>query len=297
MRALLFLLFSFLVWAKGFLLNRYCAHKRVSALSSRASSRLDQIEELILQMVKATENARIESVAESRKLREESAAENSKLRKSLNELIGYNQNVDRSLEVSIASSFKNYLVHILKIPETCILECEQHNIFDPKTGDIAAEWDGIFVMDYSDLSNDSNGTLLFQPPDFWPAQHTVFLLEVKQLLNITTVLEKLPKRINRTVTSLTSTDVSKKSKVQTTIAVQKARFPKDPMIVVAIGAKNVNGEVEQQILNNGYLAIRPSGKDFEVILPSTHHVKVFNASSIIQVEEVCPCFTGHFIHT
>ena len=267
---MVFLLLCFLfVCSTGFLVHHFAIKRAISCSSS--STRLDQLEDILIRMTKADEERRKENEEEYRKLRQ-----------SLKELIGYNQNIDRSLEVAMALSFKSYLVNKLKIPESCIQVCDVHIIFDPLTGDVAVEWDGIFVIDYSDLLNDNNGTSLFQLPESWPAHHTVFLLEVKQLLNTTTVFEKLPKRVNKTFISLTSTAVSKKSKVKTTIALQKARFPENPNFVVALGGKNINDEVEKQILERGYLAIRPSGDDFNVVESPTYRVKVFNASSIIE---------------
>ena len=262
------------------------------------SPRLDQIEEILIRITKADEERgkadeeRRKADEERRKAdeerrevdRKENEEEHRKMRRSLNELIGYNQNVDRSLEVSMAFSFKSYLVNKLKIPESCIRECDVHIIFDPLTGDVAVEWDGIFVIDYSDLLNENNGTPLL--PESWPAHHTVFLLEVKQVLNTTSVFEKLPKRVSKTIISLTSKAVSAKSKVKSTIAVQKARFPENPIFVVAVGGKNIDNEIEKQILERGYLAIRPSGDDFNVIESPIYRVKVFNASSIIEEKKV-----------
>jgi hypothetical protein len=241
------------------------------------SPRLDQIEEILIRITKADEERRKENEEEYRKMR-----------RSLNELIGYNQNIDRSLEVSMAFSFKSYLVNKLKIPESCIQECDVHIIFDPLiTGDVAVEWDGIFVIDYSDVLNENNGTPLFQLPEStWPAHQTFFLLEVKQLLNTTSVFEKLPKRVSKTIISLTSKAVPAKSKVKSTIAVQKARFHENPIFVVAVGGENINNEIEKQILERGYLAIRPSGDDFNVVESPIYRVKVFNASSIIEEKKV-----------
>jgi len=265
-----FLLCFFIVCSTGFLVHRF-ARKRVISRGS-LSPRLDQIEEILIRITKADEERR-KADEERRKAdeerrevdRKENEEEHRKMRRSLNELIGYNQNVDRSLEVSMAFSFKSYLVNKLKIPESCIRECDVHIIFDPLTGDVAVEWDGIFVIDYSDVLNENNGTLIFQLPESWPAHHTVFLLEVKQLLNTTSVFEKLPKRVSKTIISLTSQPESAKSKVRSTIAVQKARFPENPIFVVAVGGKNINNEIEEQILERGYLAIRPSGDDFNVV--------------------------------
>ena len=275
-----FLLCFFIVCSTGFLVHRF-ARKRVISRGS-LSPRLDQIEEILIRITKADEQRRIEN--EQRRI--EKDEEHRKMRRSLNDLIGYNQNIDISLEVSMALSFKSYLVNKLKIPESCIGECDVHKIFDPSTGDVAVEWDGIFVIDYSDLFNENNGTPLIQLPESWPAHHTVFLLEVKQLLNTTSVFEKLPKRVSKTIISLTSQAESAKSKVRSTIAVQKARFPGNPIFVVAVGGKNINNEIEEQILERGYLAIRPSGDDFNVVESPIYRVKVFNASSIIEEKKV-----------
>ena len=126
---------------------------------------------MLIRMTKADEERR----KENEELKKEIEEEYRKLRRSLNELIGYNQNIDRSLEVTMALSLKQILNNKLKILESCIQECGVHTIFDPLTGDdVAVEWDGIFVIDYSELFNDDNGTSLFQPPESWPAHHTVF---------------------------------------------------------------------------------------------------------------------------
>eukprot|EP01036_Dinobryon_divergens_P035050 gene35050-45372_t len=163
--------------------------------------------------------------------------ENRKLRRSLNELIGYNQNVDSNLEVSMGFSFKSYLINTLNIPESCILECNEHEFCNPKNGDIAVEWDGIFIIDYSKLSHE-NGT--FMQPSTWPPHNTVYLVERSS---------------------------SAKTKLQ------RARFPKDPRFVMVVGGSNVRGKVEREILHSGYLAIRPTGDDFKVVQSRRHPVK------------------------
>jgi hypothetical protein len=238
--------------------------KRSSPLFSK-KNRIEQIEEILFQMAR-----------EDRERWERNDEENRKLRRSLNELIGYNQNVDSNLEVSMGFSFKNYLVNTLKIPESCILECDEHEFCNPKNGDIAVEWDGVFIIDYSKLSHE-NGT--FIQPSTWPPHNTVYLLEVKQLLNVTSVLIKIPDRISKTITSLTSTDVSKKRRISAKTQLQRSRFPKDPRFVVVVGGSNVRGKVEKEILHSGYLAIRPTGDDFKVVQSRKYPVKVFNATA------------------
>eukprot|EP01035_Chromulina_nebulosa_P036852 gene36852-49704_t len=270
-------------------LLRYIPGKGRFISSSRSffyrSKRIDNIEEILNRIVvedyerrKQDDERRKQDDERLKEVQKLDQEEHRKMRRSLTDLIGYNQNVDKTLEVSMETSFKNFLVHTLKIPESCIRECDEHKIFDPKTGDTAVEWDGIFIIDYSELSNNDNGSF-FQPPESWPAHHTVFLLEVKQMLNATSVFEKMPERIRKTVVSLTSTTVSRKKKVKAKIELQQARFPRDAMFTVAIGGKNVRGAIEKDILRNGYLAIRPSGKDFKVMQSPKHRAKLFNVSS------------------
>ena len=111
-------------------------------------------------------------------------------------------------------SLKNHLTNILNIPESCIVECDEHEFFDPNTGDSAAEWDSIFVINYSILFHENRTFIL--PPD-WPPHDSVFLLEVKQVLHTTAVMAKIPQRISRTIKSLTSTIVSNDSAAESAI--------------------------------------------------------------------------------
>ena len=249
-------------------------------------SEIQKINEILLQFaagIKVLEDGNIElqkANIKSEKANTDAVVENReeqrKLRRSLNELIGYNQNIDRNVEISMVYSLKKYLEQTLLVPSDCIIEVDEHSIIDPESGDTAVEWDGILVIDYTDLMVNN-----FSVPQHWPAHGTVFLLEVKQTMDSTAVLKKLPTRIRKTIKALTSTTIPSKGSVRMKVSVQKARYPKDPVFTVALGGGNVDDTVAEQILESGYLAIGPSGDNFQVLQSPSHRVQIFNASSSI----------------
>ena len=77
------------------------------------------------------------------------------------------------------------------------MQIDERSIIDPESGDTAVEWDGILVFDYTDLMVNN-----FSVQKHWPAHGTVFLLEVKQTINSTTVSKKLSTRISITIKAL-----------------------------------------------------------------------------------------------
>ena len=170
--------------------------------------------------------------------------------------------------------FKSYLVNTLNIPEICILECDEHKFYNPKTGDTAVEWYGIFIIDYSKLSHD-NGTF-FIPPSTWPSHDTVYLLGVKQVLNTTEVLSKIPEWISKA-------DLN--CRIEKALSLCKGEAAESAIsegseVRRAVGGRNVRGSIEKEVLQSGYLAIRPTaGDDFKVIESRRHHLKVFNATT------------------
>ena len=235
-----------------------------------------KINDILLQFaagIKVLEDANIKSEKANADAAVENREEQRKLRRSLNELIGYNQNIDRNLEISMVRTLQKHLELTLLVPSDCIIEVDERSIIDPESGDTAVEWDGILVIDYTDLMVNN-----FSVPQHWPAHGTVFLLEVKQTMNSTAVLKKLPTRIDKTIKALTSTTIPSKAKVQMKVSVQKARYPKDPVFVVILGGGNVDDTVAEQILESGYLAIGPSGDNFQVRQSPSHRVQIFNAS-------------------
>ena len=247
---------------------------------NEGGSEIQKINEILLQFaagIKLLEDGNIElqkANIKSEKANADAAIENReeqrKLRRSLNELIGYNQNIDRNMEISMVYSLKKYLEQTLLVPSDCIIEVDERSIIDPESGDTAVEWDGILVIDYTDLMVNN-----FSVPQHWPAHGTVFLLEVKQTMNSTAVLKKLPTRISKTIKALTSATIPSKASVRMT------RYPKDPVFTVAMGGGNVDDTVAEQILESGYLAIGPSGDNFQVLQSPSHRVQIFNASSSI----------------
>jgi hypothetical protein len=137
---------------------------------------------------------------------------------------------------------------------------------NPSNGNVAVEWDSIFLIDYSEIYNFSsitNNTKM-------DLQNTLYLLEAKQNINVADVLENLPRRLNTTLSVINSknTPTTKKKTLLSKISNQRAFFIENPRIVVAIGSRNMNSTIQQTITSNGYIAIVPSGDDFKVVLPN-----------------------------
>ncbi len=109
-----------------------------------------------------SEKANADAVAENRE-------EQRKLRRSLKERIGFNQNIERNLEISMVCSFKQYLEQTILVPSDCKIEVDERSIIDPESGDTAVEWDGILVIDYTDLMVNN-----LSVPQYWSVRGTVF---------------------------------------------------------------------------------------------------------------------------
>ena len=187
------------------------------------------------------------------------------------QLIGYNQNQDSNFEYTLGRSLQKYLLDSIGIPEHCITEVTQNKIYNPITGAEAAEWDAIFLIDYSDIG-------ATQVAKSWPAHNTLILLEAKQNLHTSDVFKTLYPRIKSTIDCINvkSDDVSKKSKIKNKLLYQRGIFSPDPDVLVAIGARNVNSTIAEEISSKGCLAIGPTGDDFEV-LGGRPAYKVFNS--------------------
>jgi hypothetical protein len=187
------------------------------------------------------------------------------------QLIGYNQNQDSNFEYTLGRSLQKYLLDSIGIPEHCITEVTQNEIYNPITGAKAAEWDAIFLIDYSDIG-------ATQVAKSWPAHNTLILLEAKQNLHTSDVFKTLYPRIKSTIDCINvkSDDVSKKKQIVIRLACQRVTFYPDPDVLVAIGARNVNSTIAVEISRKGCLAIGPTGDDFEV-LGGHPAYKVFNS--------------------
>ena len=162
------------------------------------------------------------------------------------------------------------------IPEDCVTEVDQKKIYNPKTGQTAAEWDCIILLDYSEIS--TNDVM-----KRWPPHNTLILLEVKQILNISAVFEKLLTRVKNTVDCINfePADCSTARKIKQKLIYQRGIFYPNPNFIVAIGARNVNNKIAEEIMSRGYLAVAPTG-DFKV-LKGDSTIKVFNSSLV----EIC----------
>ena len=187
------------------------------------------------------------------------------------QLIGYNRNQDSNFEYTLGRSLQKYLLDSIGIPEHCITEVTQNKIYNPITGAEAAEWDAIFLIDYSDIG-------ATEVAKSWPAHNTLILLEAKQNLHTSDVFKTLYPRIKSTIDCINvkSDDVSKKSKIKNKLLYQRGIFYPDPDVLVAIGARNVNSTIAEEISSKGCLAIGPTGDDFEV-LGGHPAYKVFNS--------------------
>ena len=187
------------------------------------------------------------------------------------QLIGYNQNQDSNFEYTLGRSLQKYLLDSIGIPEDCITEVTQNKIYNPITGAEAAEWDAIFLIDYSDIG-------ATQVAKSWPAHNTLILLEAKQNLHTSDVFKNLYPRIKSTIDCINvkSDDVSKKKQIVSRLACQRVTFYPDPDVLVAIGARNIDSKIAEEISSKGCLAIGPIGDDFEV-LGGHPAYKVFNS--------------------
>ena len=202
----------------------------------------------------------LESIKETNMQLNRRDQQQDKIDKQIQQLTGYNQNQDASLEYVISRSLKSYLLDSLCIPDECIREINQKVIYDPTTCIVAVEWDSIFIIDYTDLIP---GSILRES---WPPNNTLILLEVKEKANTTTIFENLPSRINKTLTmiNMDESTFSTPKKFRDKLAYQRGVFSPTSNYIVAIGGRNVHDEVEEAITNQGYIAIGPSGEDFKV---------------------------------
>ena len=103
------------------------------------------------------------------------------------QLIGHSQNQDHNLEISANYALKRYLTHNLKIPEEFIFEYPTQKIIDPSTGNIAVEWDAIFLIKWADNFEDITHSSV--------KNNTVYLLEVKQSIWVDQELPRVQARV------------------------------------------------------------------------------------------------------
>jgi hypothetical protein len=187
-----------------------------------------------------------------------------KIDKQLSQLIGYNQNQDKNLEFNLGVTMKNFLINNLSIPEEAVFEYYEKKLYNTTNGITAVEWDGIFLIDYARTYNLSSVNNIIE-------QNTLLLIETKQNVNITEVLQSLQKRINTTLLTINSKFLPSADRrnyiFNNLIMNQKAFFIENPSIIVAIGSRNMNSTVQKIITDSGYIAIAPSGNDFKVVLP------------------------------
>ena len=189
--------------------------------------------------------------------------------KTVDNLLGFRRNQDNSLEVSQSMALRRYIENTLCVPDICVDECAQHKLFDA-TCNTRAEWDAIMAINHIPAisRNISLGPLV-------PPHGTIFLLECKQILNLSEVLPRIPKRLNNTIVAMTQ-NITIKPNTDARIKVQNNFYSKYRgiiSIILAIGGRNVNSSTAEAIEGNGYLAISPSGKDF--IVSHSQNTKIF----------------------
>ena len=182
----------------------------------------------------------------------------------LNQLINYNSNQDKNLELVTRTTLKKYLLSELAIPESALMEYESQKLWNTFNGNLAVEWDGCFLVDYSELPLD------FAFSSNCPKHNTVYLLESKQRAVLDEVLAKMPARVTTTrivINNGTSPEsISKKRKILQRLASQRQFFLPDPILMVVVASsKSINSTSLDRIAEAGYFAMIQSGEDFEVI--------------------------------
>jgi hypothetical protein len=233
-------------------------------LAAKEPDPIDKIYGLLgkiaLETAKNTEN--IKDLTESSKILNENTSRNiDRMVKSIEQLTSYNQNRDINLEDSIAISLKRYIVDSLGIPEEFVLQYSLKKIYNPTTGEVASEWDAIFLIDYSDKP------LWVCLKQNLPPHNTIIILEAKQNLNVTDFKTKLPKRIKKTKDAINSAQSNKRS-IKCKVAAQVAFFLVEPQFIVAVGSRNMNSTLAAEMANLGCLAFGPSGADFFAVSKS-----------------------------
>ena len=239
------------------------AAKKIRDEEEAAAKKIRDEEEATAKKIRDEEEAaakkiRDEEEAAARKIRDE---EMNRIEKQLKQLIGYNCNQDMNLENICGRALKMYLIESLGISEDYIMSYDHKKIYNCTNGIIAVEWDTICLIDYSDKP--PNETLSIHSPP----HNTIFLMEVKQNMNLDEVLGNIPRRviITRDIINSDVNELNQKKKVKNLVASQLEFFiNKDPSFVIAIGSKNLNATSEAKIIESGYLALSPSGEDFKI---------------------------------
>jgi hypothetical protein len=174
------------------------------------------------------------------------------------------------------------------IPEDCLTEIAQKIIYNPKTGEDAAQWDFIFKTDYSEIN-------ISDIMPNWPPHNTLILLEVKQNANLKDIFEKLGPRINNSIDAINckAGECSNKKKIKEKLYYQRGIFSPNPNFIVAIGARNVDTTIAEEIISKGYLAIGPTGDDFQVIGNKNSSYKVFSNSNLVECINLQLCITNN----
>jgi hypothetical protein len=182
----------------------------------------------------------------------------------LRELIGYNKNRDSDLEYKLGCSLKDFILDKFGFPEECLKTMKFKTIYNSTTGQAVVEWDEILLVDYTELLSPE-----VEVDIDWPPQDTMIVLEAKEKLDVEEVFPSIPTRLLRTFQALNSTENPPDEKVSKAKAIsnQREHLPTNPSFIVAIGGNNVHGAIEKNVTDKGYLAVGPSGEDYEVASP------------------------------
>lgn len=220
------------------------------------SSRLESIEKAIGQLV----DANLETAANLKSLE----ASQERTENKLGGLSDYAQNQTRNqsscLEETCAAALRSYIVNTLMVPEQCVFEYKKKVLLHPGNCSTAVEWDGVFLVDYSEAPEElkTNTSL----------HNTLFLLEIKAMLRARQVLLTIPSRVSATQAVISFDYVGSKMEMGRTknekLRPQMDFFPSSPTIIVAIGGANICDENTKLILSSGMLAVVPNGADFSV---------------------------------
>lgn len=244
-----------------------CHHRLITSLEVRKKTRSDHSNNRSLDDRLTRAESILAGLPEFlRNSSEETTKGIQSLTRAVQELTGYNQNQDKNLELECGKSLLSYIVSELGVKEEYVLEFEQRVLYNPETGDKAVEWDAFILIDYSSMDPDEI------IPQHWPRHNTAYIMEVKQRCDLQDIFEKLPKRLNATLTAINSDYTPKSTKILARIGAQRAFFVKNLTLIVAIGGANITPTMQLDITSRGYLAMVPSGEAFTVVAPTSGRV-------------------------
>ena len=223
---------------------------------------IEENEKTILKSIKENEKTIIKTLRAMETTDEAIERLNEENTRLINDLFGYDVKQARILETIYTEILPRYVIDVLGVNESYILEFNQKRLYNPTSGSIAVEWDGILLVDYRDRP----ASEIRRQGE--PEHNTLFLLEAKPFMEAEDVLPKIEKKINATKAAINFDYSTSKLQMGRRRAIelgpQRMFFYANPIIICVAGCGKKDLQNEKAFLEAGLMVISPDGDDFSV---------------------------------